>query len=82
MEKMDRCNYRFCWGSCVINPGELKFGYYFIFPLLSALFLSIRDLVTKNMKTEHNSLQIAFITCLVVTIFLDFFQFINFTHSI
>ena len=56
----------------VINPGELKFGYYFIFPLLSSLFLSIRDLVTKNMKTEHNSLQIAFITCLVVTIFFGF----------
>ena len=65
----------------VINPAELKFGYYFIFPLLSALFLSIRDLVTKNMKTEHNSLQIAFITCLVVTIFfgvLSLYKFYSF----
>ncbi len=66
----------------VINPGELKFGYYFIFPILSALFLSIRDLVTRNIETEHNSLQIAFITCLVVTIFLGYFLFINFTHLV
>ena len=62
----------------VVNPGELKFGYYFIFPLLSALFLSIRDLVTKNMKTEHNSLQIAFITCLVVTVFFGFLSIYKF----
>lgn len=65
----------------VINPAELKFGYYFIFPLLSAIFLSIRDLVTKNIKTEHNSLQIAFITCLVVTIFfgvLSIYKFYSF----
>ena len=64
----------------VINPGELKFGYYFIFPLFSALFLSIRDLVTRNMQTEHNSLQIA-ITCLVVTIFfgvLSIYKFYSF----
>ena len=66
----------------VINPGELKFGYYFIFPLLSALFLSIRDLVTRNIQTEHNSLQIAFITCLVVTIFfgvLSIYKFYSFS---
>ena len=63
----------------VINPAELK--YYFIFPLLSAIFLSIRDLVTKNIKTGHNSLQIAFITCLVVTIFfgvLSIYKFYSF----
>ena len=49
--------------------------------LFSALFLSIRDLVTRNIKTEHNSLQIAFITCLVVTIFfgvLSIYKFYSF----
>ena len=52
----------------VINPGELEFGFYFIFPLLSAFFLSLRDIYTKKIKNKFHSLQIAFITCLVVTI--------------
>jgi drug/metabolite transporter (DMT)-like permease len=52
----------------VINPGELEFGFYFIFPLLSAFFLSLRDIYTKKIKSKFHSLQIAFITCLVVTI--------------
>jgi len=53
----------------VINPGELRFGYFFIFPLLSAILLSFRDMYTKKIKGNFHSLQIAFITCLVVTIF-------------
>ena len=56
----------------VINPGELKFGYFFIFPLLSAILLSFRDMYTKKIKGNFHSLQIAFITCLVVTIFFGF----------
>jgi len=52
----------------VINPSKLEFGFYFIFPLLSALFLSLRDIYTKKIKSKFHSLQIAFITCLVVTI--------------
>ena len=52
----------------VINPGKLEFGFYFIFPLLSAFFLSLRDIYTKKIKNEFHSLQIAFITCLVVTL--------------
>jgi drug/metabolite transporter (DMT)-like permease len=52
----------------VINPGKLEFGFYFIFPLLSAFFLSLRDIYTKKIKSKFHSLQIAFITCLVVTI--------------
>ncbi|MDC1032851.1 DMT family transporter [Candidatus Pelagibacter sp.] len=51
----------------VIDPGKLEFGYYFIFPLLSAFFLSLRDIYTKKIKSKFHSLQIAFITCLVVT---------------
>ena len=52
----------------VINPGKLEYGFYFIFPLLSAFFLSLRDIYTKKIKSKFHSLQIAFITCLVVTI--------------
>ena len=52
----------------VIDPGKLEFGFYFIFPLLSAFFLSLRDIYTKKIKSKFHSLQIAFITCLVVTI--------------
>ena len=52
----------------VIDPGKLEFGFYFIFPLLSAFFLSLRDIYTKKIKSKFHSLQIAFITCLVVTV--------------
>ena len=53
----------------VINPGKLEFGFYFIFPILAAIMLSIRDLYTKNFKHDYSSLQIAFMTCFIVTIF-------------
>ena len=62
----------------VINPGELRFGYFFIFPLLSAIFLSFRDMYTKKIKGNFHSLQIAFITCLVVTIFFGFLSIYKF----
>lgn len=66
----------------VINPKKLEFGYFFIFPLLSAIILSFRDMYTKNIKGNFHSLQIAFITCLVVTIFfgiLSLYKFFNFS---
>ena len=66
----------------VINPSELRFGYFFIFPLLSAILLSFRDMYTKKIKGNFHSLQIAFITCLVVTIFfglLSIYKFYFFT---
>jgi drug/metabolite transporter (DMT)-like permease len=62
----------------VINPGELRFGYFFIFPLLSAILLSFRDMYTKKIKGNFHSLQIAFITCLVVTIFFGFLSIYKF----
>ena len=62
----------------VINPKELEFGYFFIFPLLSAILLSFRDMYTKNIKGNFHSLQIAFITCLVVTIFFGFLSLYKF----
>jgi drug/metabolite transporter (DMT)-like permease len=66
----------------VINPGKLEFGFYFIFPLLSAFFLSLRDIYTKKIKSKFHSLQIAFITCLVVTIcfgILNVYKFFSFS---
>ena len=57
----------------VVNPADLKYGYYFIFPLLAAILLTFRDIYTKNIKENFHSLQIAFITCLIVTIFFGVF---------
>jgi len=65
----------------VVNPGKLEYGFNFIFPLLCAVLLSIRDVYTKNMKQKFHSLEIAFITCFVVTVFfgiLSFYQFYSF----
>ena len=52
----------------VINPVNLKFGLVFILPIMSAIFLTMRDLVTKGYKDTSNSLEIIFITSLLVTI--------------
>ncbi len=53
----------------VINPTNLKFGYFFILPILSAIFLTLRDVVTKGYEDTSNSLEIIFVTSLLVTIF-------------
>ena len=52
----------------VINPTNLKFGFIFILPILSAIFLTMRDVVTKGYKDTSNSLEIIFITSLLITI--------------
>jgi len=52
----------------VINPGQLESSYYFVFPIIAAIMLSIRDMYTKNLKKDYPSLQIAFMTCFVVTV--------------
>jgi len=62
----------------VINPGKLEFGYYFIFPMLAAIMLSIRDMYTKNFRRNYHSLQIAFMTCFVVTITFGVFSIYKF----
>ena len=53
----------------VINPGELRFGYFFIFPLLSAILLSFRDMYTKKIEGNFYILQIAFIILFLGYIF-------------
>ena len=65
----------------VINPGKLETSYYFIFPIIAAIMLSIRDMYTKNLKKDYPSLQIAFMTCFVVTAFfglLSIYKFYDF----
>jgi len=52
----------------VINPTNLKFGYLFILPILTAIFLTFRDVITKGYNNTSNSLEIIFITSLLVTI--------------
>ena len=65
----------------VINPGKLETSYYFIFPIIAAIMLSIRDMYTKNLKKDYSSLQIAFMTRFVVTAFfglLSIYKFYDF----
>ena len=52
----------------VINPTNLKFGFIFILPILSAIFLTMRDVITKGYKDTSNSLELIFMTSLLVTI--------------
>ena len=66
----------------VINPGQLESNYYFIFPIIAAIMLSIRDMYTKKFKKNYPSLQIAFMTCFVVTILfglLSIYRFYDFS---
>ena len=64
----------------VINPGKLESSYYFIFPIIAAILLSIRDMYTKNFKKNYSSLQIAFMTCFVVTILFGFLSVYKFYY--
>jgi len=64
----------------VINPGQLESNYYFIFPIIAAIMLSIRDMYTKNFKRNYPSLQIAFMTCFVVTIIFGLLNIYKFYY--
>ena len=64
----------------VINPGQLESSYYFIFPIIAAIMLSIRDMYTKNFKRNYPSLQIAFMTCFVVTIIFGLLNIYKFYY--
>lgn len=54
----------------VIKPHDLQFGYAFIYPLISAIFIAQRDTITRKYLEKFDSLQVVFITSLSVTIFL------------
>ena len=62
----------------VINPTKLVFGYAFIFPLLAAILIAYRDTYTRQFKDRFESIQIAFVTCLVVTIIFGLYMLLHF----
>lgn len=53
----------------VINPQNINFNLLFIFPIIAAVFLTIRDISTKGIATKSNSFEIIFITSVLMTIF-------------
>ena len=63
----------------VINPQNFNFNLLFIFPIIAAVFLTIRDVATKGIVTKSNSFEIIFITSILMTIFSGigsiFFEF-------
>jgi len=63
----------------VINPQNINFNFLFLFPIIAAVFLTIRDITTKGIATKTNSFEIIFITSLLMTIFSGigslFFEF-------
>ena len=63
----------------VINPQNLNFNFLFIFPIIAAIFLTIRDIATKGIATKNNSFDIIFITSILMTAFSGigslFFEF-------
>ena len=53
----------------VINPQNTNYGFVFIFPIMAAVFLTIRDIATKGIVTKNNSFEIVFITSVLITFF-------------
>jgi drug/metabolite transporter (DMT)-like permease len=62
----------------VIKPHDLQFGYAFIYPLISAIFIAQRDTITRKYLEKFDSLQVVFITSASVTIFFSFGMLLNF----
>ena len=56
----------------VINPQNISFNYLFFLPIISAIFLTIRDIATKPIATRTNNVEITFVTALLITIFAGF----------
>ena len=63
----------------VINPQNMNFNFLFIFPIIAAIFLTVRDIATKGIATKNNSFDIIFITSILMTAFSGigslFFEF-------
>ncbi len=67
----------------VINPQNIDFNYLFIFPIIAAIFLTIRDIATKGIATKSNSFEIIFITSILMTLFSGIGSlFFDFTFKI
>ena len=52
----------------VINPAKFNFNYFFIFPLLAAITVTFREIITAGFQKNVNSIHIVFTSSLVVTI--------------
>ncbi len=52
----------------VINPQDFDYNFIFLLPIISAIFLTIRDIATKTLATKSNNVEITFITALLITI--------------
>ena len=52
----------------VINPQNINFNFLYIFPIIAAVFLTIRDIATKGIATKSNSFEIIFITSFLMTL--------------
>jgi drug/metabolite transporter (DMT)-like permease len=63
----------------VVNPQNVNFNFLYIFPIIAAIFLTIRDIATKGIATKTNSFEIIFITSILMTLFSGigslFFEF-------
>jgi len=63
----------------VVNPQNFSFNFLYIFPIIAAVFLTIRDIATKGIATKTNSFEIIFITSVLMTLFSGigslFFEF-------
>jgi drug/metabolite transporter (DMT)-like permease len=59
----------------IIHPQHLQFGYAFIFPLVSAIFIAKRDTITRKMLNKFDSLHVIFITSIFITVFFGFGMF-------
>ena len=53
----------------VINPQNPKFGFVFLLPILAAIFLTMRDALTKEFVNKENILEITLITSILVMFF-------------
>jgi len=66
----------------VINPQNMNFNFLFIFPIIAAIFLTIRDIATKGIATKNNSFDIIFVTSILMTVFSGIGSiFIEFTFK-
>ena len=53
----------------IIRPQGINFNYLFILPILAAIFLTIRDILTKNIVNKKNSFEIILVTSILMTLF-------------
>ena len=53
----------------IIRPQDINFNYLFVLPILAAIFLTIRDILTKNIVTKKNSFEIILVTSILMTLF-------------